>query len=131
MAYERVTQPLASRAMFARRMANSLGLALLLVAASLAAGMCGYHGFEGDRWLDAFAEAAMILSGMGPLSPLHTSAGKVFAGVYALYSGLVLVAAASLILAPLLHRFLHRLHLAEEDEEEAPPAPVARRARRS
>lgn len=132
MAYERVSDPLAPRAVFIRRMAGNVGLALLVVAASLFAGMCGYHAFEGDRWLDAFAEAAMILSGMGPLSPLHTSAGKLFAGMYALYSGLLLVATASFILTPLLHRLMHSLHLAEEDEgEDDAPARVVRRAARS
>jgi hypothetical protein len=76
--------------------------------------MWGYHQFEGETWLDAFAEAAMILSGMGPLSPLHTPEGKIFAGCYALYSGLVLVFASSLILAPVLHRFLHSMHVDDD-----------------
>ena len=115
--YERLHQPLAPMPVFIRRIFESLALALVVIGVSLVAGMCGYHGFEGESWLDAFADAAMILSGMGPLSPLHTPAGKIFAGCYALYSGLLLVATAGLILAPMLHRFLHHMHLADEDEE--------------
>ena len=79
--------------------------------------MAGYASFEGMGWTDAFANASMILSGMGPLSPLQTAGGKVFAGAYALFSGLVLVVATGIILAPVLHRMLHQFHV-EEDENE-------------
>lgn len=116
MPFERVRQPLASSRVFAIRLAQSALFAAVLVAASLGVGMAGYHGFEHMSWIDAFANASMILSGMGPLAPLNSTGGKLFAGFYALYSGLVLVAAASLVLAPLLHRFLHRLHIDESDE---------------
>src|SRR6478752_5654425 len=88
-------QPLLSRREFARRLARSFLVASAFVGASLLAGMAGYHWLEGMSWVDAYANAAMILSGMGPLDPPKTAAGKVFAGTYALYSGLaVLVAAA-------------------------------------
>lgn len=130
MAYERVRQPMAPLPVFLRRLLGSLALAFVLIAVSLAAGMCGYHGFEGESWLDAFADAAMILSGMGPLSPLHTPGGKIFAGCYALYSGLLLVATAGLILAPVLHRFLHQMHLAEEDEDADATGPKKAMARK-
>jgi hypothetical protein len=116
MAYERAGDRLAPAGVFYFRLFRNLVLALVLIAASLAVGMWGYHTYEGDSWLDAFADASMILSGMGPLGPLSTPEGKLFAGCYALYSGLFLVATASLILAPILHRFLHRLHAADEDE---------------
>jgi len=116
MAYERVHEPMAPMPVFLRRLLASLALAVVLIGVSLAAGMVGYHGFERESWLDAFADAAMILSGMGPLNPLHTEGGKIFAGFYALYSGLLFVATAGLILAPMLHRFLHHMHLADEDE---------------
>jgi hypothetical protein len=86
-------------------------LGLALVVASLAVGMAGYHGFEGLSWLDSFVNASMILSGMGPLMSPVTTGGKVFAGVYALYSGFAVLVIAGVMLAPVVHRFLHRFHL--------------------
>lgn len=76
--------------------------------------MAGYHHFEGMEWIDAFVNAAMILSGMGPLTPLQTWGGKLFAGIYALYSGLALIFATGIIFAPIVHRLFHRFHLASE-----------------
>ncbi len=108
--YETRHQPLVSRREFLRRLARNFALAVLLVGVSLLGGMLGYHAFEGMSWIDAFANASMILSGMGPLSPLQTDGGKLFAGFYALYSGLVLVAATGIILAPVFHRLLHHFH---------------------
>jgi hypothetical protein len=108
---ERSHRPLLPRRRFLARMARSALVALALVAASLAAGMAGYHFTEGMPWIDAFVNAAMILSGMGPVQELHTSAGKLFAGFYALYSGLALVSIAAILLAPVVHRFLHRFHI--------------------
>ncbi|HEV2063729.1 MAG TPA: hypothetical protein VGS00_04185 [Thermoanaerobaculia bacterium] len=92
-------------------MARSGLAALALVVASLVIGMVGYHGFEGMSWIDAFVNAAMILSGMGPIGELHSSGGKIFAGCYALYSGLALITIAAILLAPVAHRFLHRFHI--------------------
>lgn len=109
--YEARHQPLLSRAAFARRLASSTGIALALIGGSLAIGMAGYHYFEKMPWIDAFANASMILSGMGPLGPLETWGGKMFAGCYALYSGLAVIVAAGLILAPVVHRVLHRFHV--------------------
>jgi hypothetical protein len=108
--YESRHQPVLPRRQFARRLARNVTAAALLIGVSLAGGMAGYHYIEGMEWIDAFANAAMILSGMGPLSPLQTWGGKLFAGLYALYSGLVLVAATGIILAPIVHRLLHRFH---------------------
>ncbi|HJT79368.1 MAG TPA: hypothetical protein VJ739_19385 [Gemmataceae bacterium] len=108
--YESRHQPVLPRRAFARRLARNFTAALLLIGVSLLGGMAGYRYLEGMAWIDAFANAAMILSGMGPLSPLQTWAGKLFAGCYALYSGLVLVAATGIIFAPLVHRLLHRFH---------------------
>ena len=99
------------------RLGRHFGVASLLIGASLLVGMAGYASFEGMGWIDAFANASMILSGMGPLSPLQTAGGKVFAGAYALFSGLVLVVATSVVLAPVLHRMLHQFHV-EEDEKD-------------
>jgi hypothetical protein len=115
--YETRHQPVLPRREFARRLARSFAVASLLIGVSLVGGMVGYHSIEGMAWIDAFANAAMILSGMGPLSPLQTWGGKLFAGLYALYSGLALVAATGIVLAPLVHRLLHRFHAEVEREE--------------
>jgi hypothetical protein len=111
-------QPLLDRLAFIQRLGRCFLLASALIFASLLLGMCGYHGFEHLRWIDAFDNAAMILSGMGPLSVPQTWWGKLFAGCYALYSGLVLIIATGIILAPIVHRVMHRFHLEEEGERE-------------
>jgi hypothetical protein len=72
--------------------------------------MWGYHAFEHLGWLDAFLNASMLLGGMGPVATPQTDAGKLFAGVYAMYCGLFLIIAAGIILTPVLHRFLHAFH---------------------
>jgi hypothetical protein len=115
--YESKNQPLLPRKRFALRLGRHFAVASLLIGASLLAGMVGYSCFEGMGWIDAFANAAMILSGMGPLAPLQTPGGKVFAGVYALFSGLVLIVATGIILAPVLHRMLHQFHVEAEEEQ--------------
>ena len=112
--YERLREPLAPPRVFLQRILANLALVLMLIALSLGVGMWGYHDLERMSWIDAFANASMILSGMGPLGELHTAAGKLFAGTYALYSGLFLIIAAGILLAPLLHRFLHGLHIDDE-----------------
>jgi hypothetical protein len=104
-------QPLLSRPKFALRLLLSILAASLFVGFSLMVGMWGYHHFESMPWIDAFVNAAMILSGMGPMGELKTHGGKLFAGFYALYSGLAVVLATGLILAPVIHRILHRFHL--------------------
>ena len=108
--YERRIDPVASRAQFTARMARHLAAALVFVAFSLFIGMAGYHYLERLSWLDAFVDASMILGGMGPVHPLDTPGGKLFAGLYALYSGLVFLVTAGVLLAPLLHRALHKFH---------------------
>lgn len=114
-AWEAKSEPLASRGVLAGRLAGSLGVALALIAASLLAGMAGYRYLEGLSWVDAFENAAMILSGMGPVAGMKSEAGKIFAGAYAIYSGLLLIAATGLILAPVLHRVMHSLHVEDDD----------------
>jgi len=99
---------------FARRLATHSAAALGLLAASLAIGMAGYAAFENLSWIDAFLNASMLLGGMGPVDPPKTSAGKLFAGLYALYSGLVFIVTAAVLFAPLLHRVLHRFHVDEK-----------------
>ncbi|MGH7517080.1 MAG: hypothetical protein ACREOC_06380 [Gemmatimonadales bacterium] len=98
------------RRRFARRMAAHFAVATALVALSLVGGMLGYEHYEGLGWRDAFLNAAMLLGGMGPVNAPRTDAGKLFAGCYALYAGLVFLVVAGLLLAPVVHRLLHRLH---------------------
>ena len=108
--YERRSDPIASRAQFTARMLRHLAAALAFVAVSLFIGIAGYHYLEEMPWLDAFLDASMILGGMGPVRPPQTTGGKLFAGLYALYSGLVFLVTAGVLLAPLLHRAMHKFH---------------------
>jgi hypothetical protein len=101
--------------LFVRRLCLSLGVGTGLIAGSLGAGMAGYHYLEGLAWLDAFLNAAMILSGMGPLAQTQTVAGKIFAGLYALYSGFAVLVIAGIAFGPVVHRMLHLLHADERD----------------
>ena len=87
---------------------------MAVIALSLGVGMAGYHYFEGLDWIDAYLNAAMLLGGMGPVNPIRTTSGKVFAGLYALYAGMVVLVAAGILMAPVFHRFIHRFHLEEE-----------------
>ncbi len=86
-------------------------ISLALILGSLAAGMIGYVEFEGLTWVDAFLNAAMIMGGMGPVNVLHTSAAKIFAGIYALYCGFMELVAVGIFAAPIVHRLLHHFHL--------------------
>jgi hypothetical protein len=115
MPYERRHHALLPLPQFLRRVAFNLCLGLLLIIVSLVVGMAGYEYFEGMSTTDAYLNASMILSGMGPAAVLNTDAGKWFAGTYALYSGITVIAAAGLVLAPLLHRLLHHFHADEQD----------------
>src|SRR5262249_40430037 len=99
------------RRRFARRLATHAAAASGLLAVSLAIGMVGYVAFEHLSWVDAFLNASMLLGGMGPVDPPKTTPGKLFAGFYALYSGLVFIVPAAVLFAPLLHRVLHRFHV--------------------
>lgn len=112
--YESRRQPLLAHRAFLRRLLAHLAVALALVLGSIAIGMTGYMHFEGLAALDAFLDTAMLLSGMGPVHVPTTEAGKMFAGFFALYAGLVFVATAALVLGPLVHRLLHRFHLDRE-----------------
>lgn len=114
--FERHKQPLASRAVFARRVARFAALGMVILLASLGVGILGYHYLEGLGWLDALLNASMILGGMGPLAPIRTTAGKWFASFYALFSGMIILVAAGVMITPIFHRFLHRFHLEIEDE---------------
>ena len=113
--YEHHSKHLLPRREFFRRVARNAGLGAVVVVISLGLGMIGYHVLEKLPWIDAFLNAAMILSGMGPVATLQTDAGKIFAGGYALFSGIALISIVGIIFAPVVHRFLHRFHL--EDQE--------------
>lgn len=111
------TDPLASRAEFAGRLLGNILAACILVAIALAVGIFGYEATEGMPLIDAFLNSAMLLGGMGPVAPeLHTEAGKLFAGFYALGCGLVLVLVSGIVLAPVFHRVLHALHVDDDDK---------------
>ena len=112
--YEHISQPVAQLPLYLRRQLRSLAIGLALIAISLFAGMLGYHIFVGLSWIDSYENAAMILSGMGPIATPESFAGKFFAGTYALFSGIAVLAIAGVISAPLIHRFLHRLHADSE-----------------
>ena len=109
--YEHRTQPLLPKDKFFRRLVGHMGVAAGIIAGSLLIGMFGYHFIEEQGWIDAYVSAAMILSGMGPLAPLRSDAGKVFAGTYALFSGIVFLSTVGVLIAPFAHRMLHRFHL--------------------
>jgi hypothetical protein len=115
--YERRTTRPIPTGRFVRRLGAHLAFATGLVAVSLLLGMVGYSRFEDLAWRDAFLNSAMLLGGMGPVDAPKTPDGKVFAGLYALYCGLVFLVAAGVVGAPLLHRLLHRFHWLEESGE--------------
>lgn len=114
--YERHRQPVLPRARFVRRLLWHFGCVLALLAVSLAIGMAGYEHYEHLPWRSAFENSAMLLGGMGPVDNPASDAGKLFAGAYALYAGLMFIAGASIILAPVLHRMLHYFHSDERDK---------------
>ena len=116
--FEHRSKPLLPRRQFYARMARSAVVALLVIAVALGIGMVGYRAFEPMSWVDAFVNAAMILSGMGPVSQLQTDGGKIFAGGYALFSGIALIAVLGIIFAPVVHRFLHKFHLENKELDE-------------
>ena len=108
--YETKKQRPLARAKFVRRLLVHLLVALGLLVLSLVFGMWGYMFFEKLQWRDAFLNAAMLLGGMGPVNPPQTDGGKLFAGVYALYAGLVFIISAALLFTPILHRVMHKFH---------------------
>ena len=112
--YEHHKQPLASKKQFYIRLLKNILVGAIILVVSLGMGMAGYHYLEGLSWIDSLLNASMILGGMGPVNPLKTDAGKIFASFYALYSGVVLLASVGVLAAPIFHRFLHHFHLAED-----------------
>lgn len=112
--YEHRKQPLASRSVYYKRIVRNILFAIIILLVCLAIGVAGYHYSAGIPWLDALHNASMILSGMGPVVEIKTTAGKWFSSGYALFSGVVFITNVGIILAPAIHRLFHRLHLDEK-----------------
>jgi hypothetical protein len=111
--YEHKRQPLASRRTFYQRVLKNLLVAAVILLICLIIGIIGYHFLANAPWIDALHNAAMILSGMGPVIEICSTAGKLFSSAYALFSGVIFVATIGFILAPAIHRLFHRLHIEE------------------
>src|SRR6476646_842888 len=115
--YESRSEPLLPRREFFLRLSRHWAVAFGLLAVSLVVGMAGYHLFEKLHWVDAFLNTAMLLGGMGPVAPPKTTAGKIFAGLYAHYAVLVVITVAAIMVTPIFHRVLHHFH-ADADADE-------------
>ncbi len=112
--YEHLSKKVLPRRQFVWRVARHVGVVSVLIVVSLAFGMTGYRYLARMSWVDAFLNSAMLMGGMGPVGELSSDDAKIFAGCYALYAGLVFIVSLSVIVAPIVHRVLHRLH-ADED----------------
>ena len=112
--FEHRSEPLLSGHRFFWRVVGFLALSAVAIGFALGVGVLGYHYFAGLAWIDALLNASMILGGMGPVDPIATHEGKLFASVYALFSGLIFIGAASLALAPFVHRVMHTIHLEDD-----------------
>src|SRR5437868_15020230 len=123
--FERRQDKLLPRRQFIRRLGRSLAVGGVLIAFSLSIGTAGYHWLGQLEWIDAFLDAAMILSGMGPISSLVTTSGKIFAGCYAIYCGIALIATTGIIHAPVIHRAKHKFHLESRRDHRAWPVIAA------
>lgn len=113
--FEHHSRPLLSIRSYLIRLGKNLLVAVLLVVLALGIGILGYHNLADFTWIDAFLNACMILTGMGPMNPIMTMSGKLFASFYALFSGIIFLSSILIVMAPIVHRFLHKFHL--EDEE--------------
>jgi hypothetical protein len=112
--FEHRTDPLLPSHRFLWRVLGFLALSAATIGAALGIGVLGYHYFGGLPWIDALVNASMILGGMEPVDPITSHAGKLFASAYALFSGLLFIGAASLVLTPFVHRIMHKLHIQED-----------------
>jgi len=116
--FERNYEPLLPRPKYIRRQGRYAAAALLMVMVAWLIGILGYRLLEGMAWIDAILNAAMILGGMGPVDPLRTNAGKLFASFYALFSGIIFLVSVGLLIAPAFHRLLHQFHLAPSKDDD-------------
>jgi hypothetical protein len=113
--YERHHDQLAPISVFAQRLLGSLAIALALIAVALVLGIAGYHYIAGFNLVDSLLEASMILGGMGPVNQLPTDHAKIFASIYALFSGIIFIGVMGIILSPVVHRVMHKFHVDEKD----------------
>ncbi len=114
MKYEHKSAPLLSKEKFVQRLWHNILYGLILVIFSLLLGTLGYHFMGELGWIDSFLNASMILTGMGPVDKMNCDSGKLFAAFYSLYSGVAFLTTMGVILAPILHRGLHKFHLGDE-----------------
>lgn len=112
--YERRNDRILPFGKFLGRLAESYLLAGSIIGVALGLGIIGYHFIGGLSWVDALLNASMILTGMGPVNPMNTTAAKLFASAYALFSGVIFLTAMGLVLSPVFHRILHHFHLPDE-----------------
>lgn len=112
--YEHKSKPLLARPAYIRRLIKHFIFAVTIIFGALAIGVIGYHSFENLSWLDSLLNASMILGGMGPVDPVKTTGGKLFASMYALFSGIVFLVAVGVIIAPVFHRLIHKFHLSDD-----------------
>ena len=112
--YESKAHPVVPRQLFIKRIALHVATAVSLLLLSLAIGMIGYMYFEKLAWRDAFLNAAMLMGGMGPVDAPKSDGGKLFAGLYALYAGLVFLVVVGLVFTPVVHRLMHKFHLQQD-----------------
>ncbi len=115
--FEHRHEKLMPRRLFLRRLAKYALISFGIIIVSLVIGMVGYYEFAGYSWVDSFVNAAMLMGGMGQVNALHSDAGKIFAGFYALYCGLVVLVSIAIFAAPIFHRFLHHFHLESEHQK--------------
>ena len=115
MVYENKKQKLVSTKKFRSRVMYAVYIDIILLSVSLLMGVLGYHFFNNLSYVDSFVNASMILGGMGPVDPLINDGAKIFAGIYALYSGITFLSSFAILITPIYHRFLHKFHLEDKD----------------
>jgi hypothetical protein len=116
MPFEHHTKSLLPRKQFFNRVLRYAGFAFLLLGFSLGVGVLGYHYFNELSWLDSLLNASMILTGMGPIDPMKNDGAKWFASTYAIFSGVAFLSTVAVFLSPIVHRFLHKIHLDDDKE---------------
>lgn len=114
MNFEHQSEPVLPFDQFIRRLIRYTFFSFLLIGTSLGIGVLGYHYINHLRWIDALLNASMILTGMGPIDPMKNDAAKLFASFYSIFSGVVFLSTVAVFLSPIVHRFLHKLHVDEE-----------------
>ena len=115
LTFEHRSEPVLPRRLFLARMVHHVGFGVGLIVVSLGIGVIGYHSFENLSWVDALLNASMILGGMGPVDPIRSTAGKLFASFYSLFAGILFLVVVGIVVAPFAHRMMHRMHLESED----------------